>query len=114
MGGTAAAVKKGVVTGEELLRYAMSLPVTVTISGMDSVEVLRKNVAIARRFQPLDAKAMQAMREKCAEPAGDGRYEPYKMSLKFDNPWARLPHGYPLDPTQREVQEMFQKEAGGP
>jgi len=114
MGGTAAAVKKGAVTGEELLRYAMSLPVTVTISGMDSLDVLHKNVAIARGFKPLGAAAMQALRDKVAEPAGDGRFEPYKVSLKFDNPWARMPHDFPLDSTQREVQEMFQKEAGGP
>jgi uncharacterized protein len=114
MGGTAAAVKKGTVTAEELLRYAMSLPVTVTISGMDSMDVLKKNVAVARGFAPLDAAGMQAIRDKVAEPAGDGRFEPYKVSLKFDNPWARIPHDFPLDPTQKEVQEMFQKEAGGP
>ncbi len=36
MGGTAESVKRGVVTPEELLRYAMSLPVATTISGMDS------------------------------------------------------------------------------
>src|SRR5438270_702189 len=34
MGGTAAAIKVGVVTAEEMLRYAMSLPVATTISGM--------------------------------------------------------------------------------
>ena len=49
-----------------------------------------------------------------AEAAGDGRYEPYKLSLKFDNPQARWAHGFPLDPTQKEVQEMLFKEAGGP
>lgn len=49
MGGAADAIKKGFVTGEELLNYAMSLPVSVTIVGMDSLKVLRKNVAIARR-----------------------------------------------------------------
>src|SRR4051812_27207585 len=31
-GGTAASIKRGIVKPEELLRYAMSLPVAVTIS----------------------------------------------------------------------------------
>ena len=38
----------------------------------------------------------------------------YKLSLRFDNPQARLPHDFPLDLTQKEVQEMLFKEAGGP
>src|SRR4051794_24884681 len=74
MGGTAAAVKKGTIAGEDLLRYAMSLPVAVTISGMESLDRLRKNVEIARGFKPLDATAMQALRDKVAGPAGDGRF----------------------------------------
>jgi len=37
----------------EALRYAMSLPVATTISGIDSVDVLRQNLAIARGFTPM-------------------------------------------------------------
>jgi hypothetical protein len=46
--------------------------------------------------------------------AADGRYEVYKVSLRFDNPQARLPHGFPLDITQKEVKEMLYREAAGP
>ena len=49
-----------------------------------------------------------------AEAAGDGRHELYKISLRYDNPQTRLPHDFPLDITQKEVQEMLYKEAGGP
>ena len=112
MGGTADAVKTGVVTGEEMLRYAMSLPVAVTISGMDSLDVLRKNVAIARGFKPLTEKEMDAIREKSAPTAVDGRFEPYKASLKFDNPVTRLSHGFPIDKEQKEVKEMLEKGTG--
>jgi aryl-alcohol dehydrogenase-like predicted oxidoreductase len=114
MGGTATAIKAGLVKAEEMLRYAMSLPVATTISGMDSLDVLRENVRIARGFRPLTAEEMQVLRDRCAQAAGDGRYEFYKLSLRFDNPEARLPHGFPLDITQKEVQEMLFKEAGGP
>jgi predicted aldo/keto reductase-like oxidoreductase len=114
MGGTATAVKSGLVKAEEMLRYAMSLPVATTIAGMDSFDVLRQNLRVARGFTPMTAGEMQAVRDHCAMVAGDGRHEVYKLSLRFDNPQARLPHGFPLDATQKEVQEMLFKEAGGP
>ena len=114
MGGTATAVKSGLVKAEEMLRYAMSLPVATTIAGMDSFDVLRQNLRVARGFKPMTAAEMQALRDRCAEAAGDGRHESYKLSLRFDNPQARLSHGFPLDVTQKEVQEMLFKEAGGP
>jgi len=114
MGGTAGAIKAGVVKAEEMLRYAMSLPVATTITGMDSLDVLHQNLKVARGFQPMSAAEMQALRERCAKVSGDGRYEFYKLSLRFDNPHARFPHGFPLDITQKEVQEMLFKEAGGP
>jgi len=114
MGGTASAVKNGLFKSDEMLRYAMSLPVATTISGMDSFEVLHHNLRVARGFQPMTAAEMQALRDRCAQVAADGRYESYKLSLRFDNPQARLPHGFPLDIKQKEVQEMLFKEAGGP
>jgi uncharacterized protein len=112
MGGTAWAIKNGLVTGEELLRYAMSLPVSTTIVGMDSVEVLRQNIRVARSFTRMTDDEMDALRERCAPAAADGRYEPYKVSLRYDNPITRLPHGFPIDSTQREVREMLEKGTG--
>ncbi|MFL5244063.1 MAG: aldo/keto reductase [Gemmataceae bacterium] len=114
LGGTATVVKTGLAKAEDMLRYAMSLPVATTISGMDSLQVLHQNLRVARGFKPMTEKEMQALRDKCAEAAGDGRHETYKLSLRFDNPEARLPHGFPLDINQKEVQEMLFKEAGGP
>ena len=112
MGGTAESVKKGLVTAEELLRYAMSLPVATTISGIDSMKVLEQNLRVARRFTPMSEKEMQALRERCAPVAADGRFEPYKGSLKFDNPMTRLPHGFPLDKAEKEVKTMLEKGNG--
>ncbi len=112
MGGTAWAVKNRVVTAEELLRYAMSLPVAVTICGMDSLDVLHQNLRIARGFHPMTDGEMDALRARCAATAADGRYEPYKVSLRYDNPVTRLPHGFPIDPTQREVKAMLEKGTG--
>jgi uncharacterized protein len=112
-GGTAASIKRGLVKPEELLRYAMSLPVAVTISGMDSLDVLRQNLKVARDFVPMAEQEMQALRDRCAGVAADGRFEPYKASLLFDNPEARAAHGFPLDALNKEVKEMFRRVMGG-
>ena len=115
LGGTASAVKSGLVKPEEMLRYAMSLPVATTIAGMDSLDVLRQNLRVARGLKPRAAEEMQTLRDRCAKEAGDGRHEPYKLSLQFDNPQARLAHGFPLDIKQKEVQELlFSGDGAGP
>jgi uncharacterized protein len=106
--GTGEAIKKGVLSPEESLRYAMSLPVTTTITGMDKIEIVQQNLKIAQSFQPMSQQEMQQLRERCAYYAADGRFEPYKMSLKFDNPEARMAHGFPLDMQSKEVKEMVQ------
>jgi aryl-alcohol dehydrogenase-like predicted oxidoreductase len=106
--GTGMAIKQGVLTPEETLRYAMSLPgVTTTITGMETLEVLRQNLQVAQGFEPMTPAEMDALRARCREQAADGRFEMYKVSLKFDNPEARLTHGYPLDMQQKEVKEMM-------
>ena len=107
LGGMATMVKRGLVTAEQALRYAMSLPVATTIAGIDKPEVLHQNLKVARGFKPMSAAEMAALRKRCAAEAADGRHEMYKVSLKFDNPEARLPHGFPLDGQQKEVKEAF-------
>ena len=113
MGGTGEPIKKGIVKAEELLRYAMSLPVATTINGMDSLAVLHKNLEVARNFKPMSATEMDALRLRCALTAADGRFEPYKVSLKYDNPVTRMPHGFPIDQELKEVKDMFKKANGG-
>jgi hypothetical protein len=66
LGGNGEPVTQGVVTVEEALRYAMSLPVATTVSGIDSLAVLRQNLAIARGFRPMAAAEMEALRRRCA------------------------------------------------
>ena len=113
LGGMATMVKKGLVKAEEAIRYAMSLPVATTICGIDKFDVLHQNLKVSRGFQPMAPDEMEALRKRCAKEAADGRHEMYKVSLKDDNPEARLPHGFPLDAKQKEVQEAF-KAAGSP
>ncbi len=95
LGGSGELVKHGAVTPEQGLRYAMSLPVATTISGVDSMEVLDKNLRIAVDFKPLEAAEMQALRDQCRFLASDGRLELFKMTTKYDGKVGREQHHFP-------------------
>ena len=96
LNGNAHAIKEGVITAEEALRYAMSLPVLTTVSGMETVADMKKNVAIAQGFKRYDAGQMAAIRAKFADNvAADGRYELYKVTNEFEADEGRAQHGFP-------------------
>ena len=95
LGGSGELVAKGAVRVDEALRYAMSLPVACTISGMNSIEVLRQNLALAQDFHPLSDSEMQKLRDRCRSDAADGRYELFKTTKKYDGDVGREQHGYP-------------------
>jgi aryl-alcohol dehydrogenase-like predicted oxidoreductase len=95
MSGRGQPVFAGEISAQEALRYAMSLPVATTISGMQSLEVLRQNLAVARAFQPMSEEEKQALRSRVAETAADGRYELYKTTKSYDADVGRAQHGYP-------------------
>ncbi len=106
LGGAGPAIKAGVLTAEESLRYAMSLPVATTITGMDKLGVAAQDLKIAQTFEHMSESEMNALRDRCRAYA-DGRYETYKTSLKYDNPEARIAHEFPLDMQSKEVKEMM-------
>ncbi|HKN26253.1 MAG TPA: aldo/keto reductase [Candidatus Acidoferrum sp.] len=106
MSGHGEPIQNGAVSAQEALRYAMSLPVTVTITGMEKPEILRQNLDVAQNFQPMTPAEMQALQERVKQAAADGRFELYKVSIKFDNPEARIAHGFPFDMQSVEVKEM--------
>ncbi len=95
LGGSGEFVRRGLVTAEQGLRYAMSLPVAVTISGVDTMQVLEQNLKVAVNFEPLQAEAMQALRDHCRSLASDGRNELFKMTTKYDGKVGREQHHFP-------------------
>ena len=68
----------GAATPAECLRYAMGLAVSTVSSGMDSMERLRQNVAVAKSFKPLTAAESAALLRRTAADAADGAHEGYK------------------------------------
>jgi aryl-alcohol dehydrogenase-like predicted oxidoreductase len=95
LGGGGEFVKHGAITAQEGLRYAMSLPVATTISGMDSLEVLKQNLGVARGFKPMSKEEMATLRERVRSVAADGRYELFKTSKHYDGDYGREQHGFP-------------------
>jgi aryl-alcohol dehydrogenase-like predicted oxidoreductase len=95
LGGSGEMITSGAITPEEGLRYAMSLPVATTISGIDSLYVLEQNLGIARNFQPMTPDEMAALRERCRALAADGRLEKFKTTKFYDGDIGREQHGYP-------------------
>ncbi|MGC2550120.1 MAG: aldo/keto reductase [Candidatus Sulfotelmatobacter sp.] len=95
LGGSGELVRHGAVTPEQGLRYAMSLPVATTISGVDTMQVLEQNLKVAVNFEPLASAEMQGLRDQCRFLASDGRLELFKMTTKYDGKVGREQHHIP-------------------
>jgi predicted aldo/keto reductase-like oxidoreductase len=96
LGGDGRAVKKKAARVEDALRYAMSLPVCTTISGIDSTKVLRQNLKIVRGFSAMSAREQQQYEASVREHALDGRFELYKTTAEHEGDVGRSQHGFPL------------------
>jgi aryl-alcohol dehydrogenase-like predicted oxidoreductase len=77
-------LKSGVVTPIECLHYALNLPTSVVITGIDSLEILDQAIDAADTFQPMTAADVQAILAKTAPAAARGEFEPFKTSSIFD------------------------------
>jgi uncharacterized protein len=95
LGGSGEMVRHGGITAEQGLLYAMSLPVATTISGIESMEVLDQNLAVATNFQPFTETELKELRDQCRQFAADGRYELFKMTTKYDGKVGREQHHFP-------------------
>jgi len=100
LGGDGRAIKKKAARIEDALRYAMSLGVCTTVSGIDSLRVLHQNLRIARNFTPMAAGARARYERSLADSVADGRFELYKTSAEHDGEVGRKQHGFP---SQEEV-----------
>ncbi|KAM3095421.1 aldo/keto reductase [Phormidesmis sp. 146-12] len=71
-------------TAIECLHYALNLPTSVVITGMDSLEILDQAFNAVQTFQPMTDEQVQALLAKTAEAGSRGEYEPFKTSSIFD------------------------------
>ncbi len=77
-------LKSKTVSPIECLRYALNLPTSVVITGVDSMEILDQACEAARTFRPLSDPELTALLSTTATAAARGEFEPFKTSSIFD------------------------------
>lgn len=77
-------LKSNTATPVECLHYAMNLPVSVVITGCDSLAILQQALIAARTFKPLSAEAIDHLLTRTSPAAQQGAFELYKTSERFD------------------------------
>jgi predicted aldo/keto reductase-like oxidoreductase len=82
--GSGAILESHAVSAVECLRYALSLPTSVVITGVDSTSVLRQDIEAGLTFEPLTERAKSDLLARTAKAATAGEYEPYKTTSRFD------------------------------
>jgi aryl-alcohol dehydrogenase-like predicted oxidoreductase len=98
-------LKSKTATPIECLHYALNLPTSVVITGIDSLEILEQAFEAVRTFHPLSRQELSALLAKTASAAATGRYEPFKTTSIFDST-AQNPKWLGEEPP--EVQQLMQ------
>ena len=80
-----AILKSGVATAAECLRYALTLPTSVVITGCETLERVTQALTAARDFKPYTAAEVDALLARSAKAAAKGEYEKFKTGIQFDS-----------------------------
>lgn len=77
-------LRSGTVTAIECLQYALNLPTSVVITGIDSIERLDQAIEAATTFRPMSEDQVSRLLEKTRTPAKGGTFELFKTTSLFD------------------------------
>jgi len=95
-----------VVKPIECLHYAMNLPTSVVITGIDKMEILEQAIHAARTFRPINEEEIARLLAKTASVAPSGKYELFKTTSHFDST-AKSPDWLGKDPAEaRELAKL--------
>jgi aryl-alcohol dehydrogenase-like predicted oxidoreductase len=78
-------LKAKVVTPLECLQYALSLPTSVVITGIDSMPILDQAFEAAKTYSSLSKADIERILKKTETVAADGKFEPFKTTPIFDS-----------------------------
>ena len=76
--------QRGLATSLECLRYSLSLPTSVVITGMSDQKAVDQAFEAARTFTPLSQSELSALLTKTREAALSGKYETFKTTTRQD------------------------------
>jgi predicted aldo/keto reductase-like oxidoreductase len=79
-----AALKSGAANAIECLQYALSLPTSVVITGIDDMKYLDQAIEAVRTLSSFDETKRKALLAKTKEPAASGKFERFKTAADFD------------------------------
>ena len=77
-------LQSNTVTAPECLRYSLSLPTSVVITGIDKMEILEQAFTVAKNFKPMTQTEISALLAKTASAAATGKFEKFKTESRFD------------------------------
>lgn len=77
-------VRSGQASALECLRYALRLPTSVIITGIDTLEYLDQACEAARTFQHMTDAEVDALLARTRQGAARGDFEPFKTTSIFD------------------------------
>lgn len=77
-------LKSNAVTAIECLHYALNLPTSVVITGIDKMEILDQAFEAIKTFKPLGSEEVSKLLAKTQTPAATGRFELFKTDMKYD------------------------------
>ena len=72
------------VEATEALHYSLSRPVSVVITGIDSLPILDQAVQAAKTFRPMSETQIASLLERTREAAAEGKFELFKTSNRYD------------------------------
>ena len=82
--GSAIILKSKTASAEDCLHYALNLPTSVVITGIDGMPILDQAIAAARSFKPMNKEQVAALLNKTSGAAAHGEYELFKTTSHFD------------------------------
>jgi predicted aldo/keto reductase-like oxidoreductase len=79
-----ALIKANVADPIEMLHYSMTLPLSVVITGMDTMPRLEQALTAAKTFKPMSQEQISTLLAKTKDLAADGHLELFKTTPSFD------------------------------
>jgi predicted aldo/keto reductase-like oxidoreductase len=99
-------LESGVVSAVECLHYALNLPTSVVITGMEDLDDVEQALEAARTFRPLGEAEIAALLARTAGAASRGAFELFKTTSVYD---ATASHPEWLGEEPERVQQVLQE-----
>lgn len=83
--GSGVILESKTVSPVECLHFAMNLPTSTVITGIDSIDILKQDIQAAKTFKPLSEQQVADLLNRTSQAAESGKFELFKTSNRFDS-----------------------------